>query len=448
MGSAVERFLAILATVLVAAGVFAADQTVIGQGFLVKDPGTVTRRKIVVQARERPTDDSVVGDPRVGGATLTVSLDGASPSVQTFTLPAAGWRVVRGGYAFKSTVGVVRTAVVRRSGASFQVKASGTGKSGTLDLVPPDPATSACARLAIDGGDAYHVLFAPASDVRRNDAQAFVVRSSASEGLCPDSDTTTTTTTSTSITTSTTTTTNTTTTVATSTTTSTSLHLPTTTTTSTSTSLPVSTTSSTVTTTTTTAPPTQCCLPGSPAGAFICAEESAADCAAAGGLDFGPGACAPSPCPTLPPTTTTSSTTSTTTTTTSTTVPLCAAHGFQFTMTSTTGGLVSDAHWPGGQDTQCASPGCCVTVGRPSGDVVLVGSLGDHWTVAGVSGFSSCTLTGGCATNGGTCTSCNGVDAPTSCPLFGIPNCTGNRPSCSAGLNGSATDTAHVQCAP
>ena len=80
--------------------------------------------------------------------------------------------------------------------------------------------------------------------------------------------------------------------------------------------------------------------------------------------------------------------------------------------------------------------------------VVIVGTLGDPWAIATVAGYASCTFTGGCATNGGTCTSCKGVDAPSQCPLAGIPNCTSNRPSCSAGLNGTAIGSAHVQCVP
>jgi hypothetical protein len=29
-----------------------------------------------------------------------------------------------------------------------------------------------------------------------------------------------------------------------------------------------------------------------------------------------------------------------------------------------------------------------------------------------------------------------------------VPNCTNNRPSCDVGLNGNASDTAHVHCVP
>src|SRR5262249_32169704 len=121
------------------------------------------------------------------------------------------------------------------------------------------------------------------------------------------------------------------------------------------------------------------------------------------------------PCTCITPTTTTTtstitttSTTTTTTTTSTTTTTLCTGHTFAVSMTSSTGGLVSDAQWPGGTVTQCTTPSCCVTLNRPSGDIVLVGALGDHWTVAGFTGFSSCAFTTGCAANGGTCTSCNG----------------------------------------
>jgi hypothetical protein len=125
----------------------------------------------------------------------------------------------------------------------------------------------------------------------------------------------------------------------------------------------------------------------------------------------------------------------------------CVVTTFDFTINSSGGGPFSDSQWPGGTITQGTAP-CTVTVQAPSGDVVLVGAIGDSWSITGKTGFSSCALTGSCNTNGGTCTNCTGVDAPSSCPPLGIPNCTVNRPSCSTGLNGNATDAAHVQCLP
>jgi hypothetical protein len=133
----------------------------------------------------------------------------------------------------------------------------------------------------------------------------------------------------------------------------------------------------------------------------------------------------------------------TTTTTTTTTSP-CVASTFDFTINSTGGGAGSDSHWNGEVLTMGSAP-CTVTVKAPSGDIV---AAGDAWTIAGFAGFSACTFAGGCDGHGGACTGCNGVDAPSSCPFAGIPNCTNNRPTCSVGLNGNATDSAHVQCVP
>jgi hypothetical protein len=66
----------------------AADQTVLGSTLVVKDPGTPAKRKITVKAKETASDDTLVGDPTTGGATVTITATGGTPSSQTFTLPA------------------------------------------------------------------------------------------------------------------------------------------------------------------------------------------------------------------------------------------------------------------------------------------------------------------------------------------------------------------------
>ncbi|HJQ83407.1 MAG TPA: hypothetical protein VKA21_04980, partial [Candidatus Binatia bacterium] len=87
----------------------------------------------------------------------------------------------------------------------------------------------------------------------------------------------------------------------------------------TTTTTPATATSSTITLTPTTSTTllaiVQCCVPagGSVAGAYLCQIVSASACTLAGGTDFGPGSCVPSPCP-APSTTTVSTTTITTTT--------------------------------------------------------------------------------------------------------------------------------------
>jgi hypothetical protein len=131
--------------------------------------------------------------------------------------------------------------------------------------------------------------------------------------------------------------------------------------------------------------------------------------------------------------------------------PLCTTTDFTFTMSSSGGSALQQSRWPGGTATQ-GSAHCGVTVNRPSGAITTVGLLGNQWTIASfTSGFSLCTLAGGgCATHGSlsTCTSCDGVDTPSKCPPLGIADCTNNRPSCTTGLNGNATDSAHVHCVP
>ena len=70
---------------------YAAEQTVLGSSLLVNDGGPPAKRKIVVKAKETAADNTIVGDPVTSGATLTVSAGGATPTTQTFTLPATSW---------------------------------------------------------------------------------------------------------------------------------------------------------------------------------------------------------------------------------------------------------------------------------------------------------------------------------------------------------------------
>ena len=106
--------------------------------------------------------------------------------------------------------------------------------------------------------------------------------------------------------------------------------------------------------------------------------------------------------------------------------PACASHTFTFTMTSSTGGLFNDAVWPGGTVTMNGPEGatCSVTVQRPSGDIVIVGTLGDAWSIVSRVGYGTAVGT---------------AFAPSSCPPLGIASVTAGRPSCTTGLNGSAT---------
>src|SRR5262245_36021885 len=81
----------ILASLLGLGIASAADQTVLGKQLLLKDPKPgvdATKRKLVVQGKETASDDTIVGDPTVSGATLTVLLSGVSSASQAFVLPA------------------------------------------------------------------------------------------------------------------------------------------------------------------------------------------------------------------------------------------------------------------------------------------------------------------------------------------------------------------------
>ena len=67
--------------------VYAADQTILGDTLQVKDPSTSLKRKVLAKAKEKASANTIVGDPTVGGATLTVRANGSTPSSQTFSLP-------------------------------------------------------------------------------------------------------------------------------------------------------------------------------------------------------------------------------------------------------------------------------------------------------------------------------------------------------------------------
>jgi hypothetical protein len=130
--------------------------------------------------------------------------------------------------------------------------------------------------------------------------------------------------------------------------------------------------------------------------------------------------------------------------------PPCVTTTFNFTVNSSGGGLISDSSWPGGDVSQ-GTGNCTVTVTQPSGDIVQTGLTADHWQIKSMGpGFSTCVFSGACQTHGSgsTCTNCTGVDTPSSCPPAAFSYCNSNRPSCSVGIDGNATASAHVLCSP
>ena len=193
----------------------AADQTVLGNVLIVKDPSTPDKRKITVRAKETATDDSLVGDPAADGATVTVTANGGTPSSETYDLPAATSPTT--GKAFwtgdavkgfkysdaKGEAGPVRSALIKVVGGVFQIKVVVSGKLGPVAVVPPNPGSDGCALVTINGGDSYSVQFADGK-LTNNAAVLFKVAKPTSEGSClPPTTTTTSTSTTTSITTTT-----------------------------------------------------------------------------------------------------------------------------------------------------------------------------------------------------------------------------------------------------
>jgi len=66
----------------------ATDQTILGKQVLVKDPKPgvdPTKRKVVGQGKESNSPNTIVGDPTVTGAVVTIFLNGTAES-QLFNL--------------------------------------------------------------------------------------------------------------------------------------------------------------------------------------------------------------------------------------------------------------------------------------------------------------------------------------------------------------------------
>ncbi len=175
----------------------AADQTVLGKEVLVKNPSTVDKRLVIVKAQEPATDNTLVGDPTTGGATLTISLYGGTASAQTFALPATlnakGKPFWKGsaakGFKYsdpKGENGPVKIVQIKKSTAgAFQIKAILKGKNGTISTLPPNDGDGACALLAVGGGDSYSVRFAEGDgDVTNKGAALFKDKNPTSQGTC------------------------------------------------------------------------------------------------------------------------------------------------------------------------------------------------------------------------------------------------------------------------
>ncbi|HYC56880.1 MAG TPA: CocE/NonD family hydrolase [Candidatus Binatia bacterium] len=138
-------------------------QVVLGARLAVKDPGFSVGQNVLVQARERDSDVAIVGDPTVNGARLRVVTRGGESADQTFELPASGWSI-RGPQRFRYDNrvpgGAVRKAQIEKTPRGVvRMKATISGRNGTVEIVPPDPGEEAAAVLTIVGGNSYCTSF-------------------------------------------------------------------------------------------------------------------------------------------------------------------------------------------------------------------------------------------------------------------------------------------------
>jgi hypothetical protein len=174
--------------------VWAGDQIVRGKEFAVTDsvPSDPARRKLDVAAREKPSAASVSGDPRMppnsNGGVLHLVVAGATPSTQTFMLPAGTslrgrpfWRSIPpGGFQYTDPDGehgpVRKLRVLRSASGTFEISAKLRGNAGGLDIVPPNPGTEASLLLTLGSGDRYCVRFGSDAAVLQNDGRGFEVR--------------------------------------------------------------------------------------------------------------------------------------------------------------------------------------------------------------------------------------------------------------------------------
>jgi hypothetical protein len=177
-----------------------ADQTILGSKLRVSDrkPGTdPTKRMIVGMGRETHSPNTIVGDPTVNGATLTMYANGTTSTSQSYPLPASAgnpprplWTAIKGGFRYrdlKLTAGPVKTAKLTLTKGTFVLQATLSGKNGGVAVVPPNTGTDGCLLLEMIRGDRYHVLLPgpPEGSIKKNDAKSFLVKGAAIQGTCP-----------------------------------------------------------------------------------------------------------------------------------------------------------------------------------------------------------------------------------------------------------------------
>ncbi len=169
-----------------------ADQAITPRQLVVKDPKPgvdATKREVTLEAGERSSTHTIVGDPATGGAILTIKLFGLSSASQVFDLGAGSdpattkpyWKASGTGFVYRNrfgTNGPVKMARIELSkGETFQLRVSAVAKHSPITLRPPNPGAFAFITFEIGGGDRYNVFFEgePSNTIKKNDAKTFQV---------------------------------------------------------------------------------------------------------------------------------------------------------------------------------------------------------------------------------------------------------------------------------
>jgi len=208
-----NRKLALGSLLVFGAGLaYAADQTILGNQLLLKNPSTNAKRKVVGKAKEAASSNGIVGNPTTLGGVLQINATGGTPTIQTLVLPQ-GTSGITGkpfwtgdaikGFKYKDPKGEngpVKVAQIKKSASgTFSIKTVLVGKNGLILVVPPNPGTGGCFRLTLNGGDSYDASFAPGTGAQLTNKGSilFKAKKPTGEGLCPGAVTTTTTSTTT-----------------------------------------------------------------------------------------------------------------------------------------------------------------------------------------------------------------------------------------------------------
>jgi hypothetical protein len=195
-----RRLVTLLVPVVVlatAAGlVAAADQTILGNQLVVKNPGVPTKRSVSGSASEHASASAIVGDPRGAGAVLEILVNGGAASAQRFVLPQGTsstgkpfWAASGTGYAYKDAKGnngpVTSVKIARSSSGNFSIRVGLKGKYGAIAVVPPNPGTDGCLAITIVGGDRYSIAYGVESSIKNQDTRLFSAKHPAFEAICP-----------------------------------------------------------------------------------------------------------------------------------------------------------------------------------------------------------------------------------------------------------------------